>query len=147
MSARGEEGDRTLGLDIGANNCISKPFSPKELILRIKAVLRRSRPAIVTVFFEHKSLQINTAAKTVTRSSVNIQLGPKEFNILLMFIERLGQVFSRTQILERVWGHGINVGERTIDAHFSRLRKAINTSTDGKNYQNFFARLEAAVIP
>ena len=138
LSARGEEGDRTLGLDIGADDYISKPFSPKELISRIKAILRRSRPAIVTDVLEHKSLQINTAAKTVKRSGMNIQLGPKEFNILLMLIERPGQVFSRTQILDRVWGHGINVGERTIDAHFSRLRKAINTSTDGKELPELF---------
>ena len=139
LSARGEERDRTLCLDIGANDYISKPFSPKEFISIIKAVLRRSRPAIVTDVLEHKSLQINTAAKTVTRSGVNSQLGPKEFNILLMLIERPGQVFSRTQILDRVWGHGINVGERTIDAHFSRLRKAINTSTDGKKITRTFA--------
>ena len=131
LSARGEEGDRTLGLDIGADDYMTKPFSPKELVARIHAVLRRSRPALTQNILEFGSLRLYPAKKLVERDGHRVDLGPKEFRILALLMERPGQVFSRTQLLDHVWGHGIYIDDRTIDVHMSRLRKALQRATDG----------------
>ena len=131
LSARGEEGDRTVGLDTGADDYMSKPFSPRELISRVKALLRRSRPALMNDTLEFEDLQLFPSRMEVHRAGQMVPLGPKEFRLLSILIERPGQVFSRAQLLDLVWGHGVYVEERTVDVHLSRLRKAIN-KPDGR---------------
>lgn len=125
LSARGEEGDRTLGLDNGADDYMSKPFSPRELISRIKALLRRSKPTLMEQELNFQGLALNTSTMIVTRDNMQVMLGPKEFKILAILMERPGQVYSRSQLLDMVWGHGVYVEERTVDVHLSRLRKAL----------------------
>ena len=129
LSARGEERDKTLGLDVGADDYISKPFSPRELVSRVRAVLRRARPALLNDVLEFEDLKLFPASKIVERGGERINLGPKEFQILTLLLERPGQVFSRVQLLDHVWGHGIYVEDRTVDVHLSRLRKALNKTS------------------
>ena len=126
LSARGEEGDRTLGLDIGADDYISKPFSSRELISRVRALLRRAHPALTDEVLEFHDLIFNQATMEVSRGSLQVSLGPKESRLLAILMERPGRVDSRMQLLDRVWGHGVYVEERTVDVHISRLRKAIS---------------------
>ncbi len=137
LSARGEEGDKTLGLDVGADDYISKPFSPRELISRVKALLRRSRPALLDDVLECHDLIFNQVTMEISRSGQAIELGPKECRLLSILMERPGRVFSRAQLLDLVWGHGVYVEERTVDVHMSRLRKAINAPVnDGGQVAN-----------
>lgn len=131
LSARGEEGDRTLGLDNGADDYMAKPFSPRELISRIKALLRRTKPSLMEQELSFQDVVLNTSTMTVRRDGKPVMLGPKEFKILAILMERPGQVYSRAQLLDMVWGHGVYVEERTVDVHLSRLRKALQfTDTD-----------------
>jgi len=130
LSARGEEGDRTLGLDIGADDYVSKPFSPRELVSRVKALLRRSRPALLEDVLEFHDIVLNQATMEISRAGRPVSLGPKECRLLSILMERPGRVFSRAQLLDLVWGHGVYVEERTVDVHMSRLRKAINKSVE-----------------
>ena len=137
LSARGEEGDKTLGLDVGADDYISKPFSPRELISRVKALLRRSRPSLLDNVLEYHDLIFNQATMEISRGGHVIALGPKECQLLSILMERPGRVFSRAQLLDIVWGHGVYVEERTVDVHMSRLRKAINKPfNDGEQVAN-----------
>jgi two-component system phosphate regulon response regulator PhoB len=126
LSARGEEGDRTLGLDIGADDYISKPFSPREMISRVRALLRRAHPALADDILEFHDLHFNQSTMEISRAGQAVSLGPKECRLLAILMERPGRVFSRAQLLDLVWGHGVFVEERTVDVHISRLRKAIN---------------------
>ena len=128
LSARGEEGDRTLGLDIGADDYISKPFSPRELISRVRALLRRAHPSLSNEVLEFHDLKFNHTTMQVTRGGHTVTLGPKESRLLVTLMERPGRVFSRAQLLDLVWGHGVYVEERTVDVHVSRLRKALNSA-------------------
>ena len=126
LSARGEEDDRVRGLDCGADDYITKPFSPSELIARIRAVLRRIRPALADKTLEFADIKVDLSAHRVTRDSQDVHLGPTEFRLLQHLMEFPGRVFSREQLLDAIWGHDIYVELRTVDVHIRRLRKALS---------------------
>jgi two-component system phosphate regulon response regulator PhoB len=126
LTARGEEADRVRGLDSGADDYVAKPFSPAELVARVRAVLRRSRPSTAEDVLAYAGIQMDLAAHRVTRSGRPIHLGPTEFRLLRHFLEHPGRVFAREQLLDAVWGHDVYVEPRTVDVHIRRLRKAIN---------------------
>ncbi|WP_439816137.1 phosphate regulon transcriptional regulator PhoB [Zavarzinia sp. CC-PAN008] len=126
LTARDEEPDRIRGLEAGADDYVPKPFSPKELVARIRAVLRRSRPALSTDRLAVGVLVMDLAAHRVMRDGLEIHLGPTEFRLLRHFMEHPGRVFSREQLLDAVWGHDIEIELRTVDVHIRRLRKALN---------------------
>lgn len=126
LTARGEERDRIRGLETGADDYISKPFSPSELLARIRAVLRRIRPALADQLLTCGDLVMDLAAHRVTRNNREIHLGPTEYRLLRHFLEFPGRVLTRDQLLDAVWGHDVYVEQRTVDVHIRRLRKAIN---------------------
>ncbi len=130
LSARGEEEDRIRGLDCGADDYMTKPFSPSELTARIRAVLRRIRPALAEKQIEFAGVKLDLAAHRVTREGQDVHLGPTEFRLLQYLMEHPGRVFSREQLLDTVWGHDIYVELRTVDVHIRRLRKALQTRDD-----------------
>lgn len=126
LTARGEERDRVRGLETGADDYIAKPFSPSELLARIRAVLRRIRPALADQILTCGDLTMDLAAHRVTRNNREIHLGPTEYRLLRHFLEFPGRVLTRDQLLDAVWGHDVYVEQRTVDVHIRRLRKAIN---------------------
>jgi two-component system phosphate regulon response regulator PhoB len=126
LSARGEENDRIRGLDAGADDYVVKPFSPSELIARIRAVLRRLRPALSEKVLNFRDLKMDIASHYVTRGGRDLHLSPTEFGLLRYLMEHPGRVFSREQLLDAVWGMDIYVELRTVDVHIRRLRKGIN---------------------
>jgi two-component system phosphate regulon response regulator PhoB len=126
LTARAEEPDRIRGLETGADDYITKPFSPRELSARIKAVLRRLRPALSGQTVRYADVEMDTTAHKVLRGGKPVQLGPTEFRLLRHFLEHPGRVFSREQLLDAVWGHDVYVELRTVDVHIRRLRKALN---------------------
>jgi two-component system phosphate regulon response regulator PhoB len=126
LTARGEEGDRVRGLDSGADDYIVKPFSPSELIARLRAVIRRARPATAAEKLEFADLTMDLSAHRVVRAGQPVRLGPTEFRLLRFIMERPGRVFSREQLLDGVWGRDAEVELRTVDVHIRRLRKAVN---------------------
>lgn len=126
LTARAEEEDRIRGLETGADDYITKPFSPRELIARVRAVLRRLRPALSGASLDYAGIIMDTVAHKVVRNGKPVQLGPTEFRLLRHFLEHPGRVFSREQLLDAVWGRDVYVEERTVDVHIRRLRKAIN---------------------
>ena len=130
LSARSEDSDKSLGLDTGADDYISKPFSPKEFISRVKALLRRSKPSLVNDVLQHNGLTLSLSEMTVTYHNKNVKLGPKEFKLLTLLMERPGHVFSRSKLLDQVWGHGVYVEERTVDVYMSRLRKSLKSVSE-----------------
>jgi two-component system, OmpR family, phosphate regulon response regulator PhoB len=127
LTARSAEDDRLRGLETGADDYVTKPFSPAELVMRIKAVLRRTRPAMAGEMLSVGSITMDTSAHHVTRDGEPIQLGPTEYRLLRYFLERPGRVFSRVQLLDGVWGRDSDIEIRTVDVHIRRLRAAINT--------------------
>ncbi|NQW11629.1 MAG: phosphate regulon transcriptional regulator PhoB [Alphaproteobacteria bacterium] len=130
LTARGEEGDRVRGLNSGADDYITKPFSPSELIARIRAVLRRARPSGGDEILRYGDLAMDLAAHRVKRGNRGIHLGPTEFRLLRHFLEHPGRVFSREQLLDTVWGPDVYVEPRTVDVHIRRLRKALNNDSN-----------------
>ena len=128
LTARGEEGDRVRGLDSGADDYVVKPFSPNELIARLRAVIRRARPAAAAETLRFSDLAVDLSAHKVSRDGKPIHLGPTEFRLLRFLMERPGRVFSREQLLDAVWGRDAEVELRTVDVHIRRLRKALNGS-------------------
>lgn len=126
LTARSEESDRIRGLETGADDYVTKPFSPRELIARVNAVLRRLRPAIAGSALSYADINMDLATHKVTRGSDPVVVGPTEFRLLRHFLEHPGRVFSREQLLDAVWGRDVYVEQRTVDVHIRRLRKAIN---------------------
>ncbi len=126
LTARGEEADRVRGLDSGADDYVTKPFSPTELVARVRAVLRRARPSTAEEALDYAGIHMDLAAHRVTRNGRPVHLGPTEFRLLRHFMEHPGRVFAREQLLDAVWGHDVYVEPRTVDVHIRRLRKAIN---------------------
>jgi two-component system phosphate regulon response regulator PhoB len=126
VTARGEEADRVRGLDVGADDYIAKPFSPSELMARIRAVLRRVRPALAEEVLTCGDVTMDLAAHRVMRAGREIKLGPTEFRLLRYFLEHPGRVLSREHLLNAVWGRDVFVEERTVDVHIRRLRKVLN---------------------
>ncbi|MDQ3124686.1 MAG: phosphate regulon transcriptional regulator PhoB, partial [Pseudomonadota bacterium] len=126
LTARGEESDRIRGLDTGADDYLTKPFSMSELIARIRAVLRRIRPGLADDRLNHGDIVIDRVAHRVRRSGQEIHLGPTEFRLLDHLMQHPGRVFSREQLLDAVWGSDVYVEARTVDVQVGRLRKALN---------------------
>ncbi|WP_221794384.1 phosphate regulon transcriptional regulator PhoB [Aquisediminimonas sediminicola] len=126
LTARGEEEDRIRGLETGADDYVTKPFSPRELIARVGAVLRRVRPALSAEILEYADISMDLVAHRVKRGGDVVNLGPTEFRLLRHFMEHPGRVFSRERLLDAVWGQDSDIEVRTVDVHIRRLRKAIN---------------------
>jgi two-component system phosphate regulon response regulator PhoB len=126
LTARGEEGDRIRGLDTGADDYITKPFSMTELLARVRAVLRRIRPALAEDVATFGDISVDRSAHRVRRGPKDIHLGPTEYRLLDHFMQHPGRVFSREQLLDAVWGSDVYVEARTVDVHIGRLRKALN---------------------
>jgi len=125
LTARGEETDRIRGLDTGADDYVTKPFSTTELMARVRAVLRRIRPGLRDDRIVVGDIEIDRVAHKVSRSGDDIHLGPTEFRLLDYFMQHPGRVFSREQLLDTVWGSDVYVELRTVDVHVGRLRKAL----------------------
>ena len=130
LTARGEEGDKLRGLDAGADDYVTKPFSPSELIARLRAVMRRSRPERDGETLQYQDLVMDLASHRVRRNGREVHLGPTEFRLLRHLLENQGRVFSREQLLDMVWGRDVYVEPRTVDVHIRRLRKAINADVE-----------------
>ena len=126
LTARGEEADRVRGLDGGADDFVVKPFSPGELMARIRAVLRRLRPALSESALEFDDLTMDLSAHRVTRNGEKVHLGPTEFRLLRHLLEHPKRVFSREQLMDAVWGPDAFLETRTVDVHVRRLRQALN---------------------
>ena len=126
LTARGEEEDRVRGLETGADDYVTKPFSPRELVARVGAVLRRVRPALAGEALVYADIEMDTVGHKVRRAGEVVSLGPTEFRLLKHFLEHPGWVFSRERLLDAVWGHDSDIESRTVDVHIRRLRKAIN---------------------
>ena len=125
LSARAEEVDRVRGLETGADDYVIKPYSVVELMARVRAQLRRVRPAAAGVLLEFRDIRLDTKSHRVYRGDKVLKLGPTEFRLLASFMERPGRVWSRETLLDRVWGRDIYVDSRTVDVHIGRLRKAL----------------------
>jgi len=125
LTARGEEGDRIRGLQTGADDYVVKPFSVSELVARVKALLRRASPERIADVLEGNGIKLDRVAHRVTRFGREVNVGPTEYRLLEQFMENIGRVLSRSQLLDGTWGRDSEVDERTVDVHVGRLRKAI----------------------
>ena len=140
LTARGEEEDRLKGLEMGADDYVTKPFSINELLARAKAVLKRIRPIFAEEEVIFEDIIINIGTHKVFRNSKEIKLGPTEFNLLRFFMENISRVFSRQQLLNHVWKHDALVEPRTVDVHVRRLRKSLNAG----NQKDFIRTVRSA---
>ncbi len=129
VTARGEENDRVRGLSTGADDYIVKPFSVPELVLRVRALLRRAKPALVDTAIRVADIELDRDRRRVMCGKREVALGPTEYRLLEFLMLNPGRVFSREQILDGVWGREVYCDERTVDVHIGRLRKAINSGT------------------
>ena len=125
LSARSEEVDKVRGLETGADDYVIKPYSVLELMARVRSQLRRTRPSSSGVRLEHRDIVLDAETHKVYRANAELKLGPTEFRLLSTFMERPGRVWSRDQLLDRVWGRDVYVDSRTVDVHVGRLRKAL----------------------
>jgi two-component system, OmpR family, phosphate regulon response regulator PhoB len=146
LTARGEEHDRVRGLETGADDYLTKPFSPKELVARAAAVLRRVRPALGAETLDYSGIEMDLAAHRVRRDGKSIQLGPTEYRLLRHFLERPGRVFSRQQLLETVWPHSEDIELRTVDVHIRRLRQALGQPDIIRTVRSAGYALDAAAV-
>ena len=128
LTARGEEADRIRGLETGADDYVTKPFSPRELVARVGAVLRRVRPALAGEQLSYADIEMDVVSHRVQRDGRPVPLGPTEFRLLRYFLEHPARVFSRERLLDAVWSHASDIDTRTVDVHVRRLRKALNES-------------------
>jgi len=126
ITARGEEEDKVRGLEVGADDYVTKPFSPKELMARIKAVIRRVAPTSLDEIIEVQGLKLDPVSHRVTAEEQALDMGPTEFRLLHFFMTHPERVYSREQLLDHVWGTNVYVEDRTVDVHIRRLRKAIS---------------------
>jgi two-component system phosphate regulon response regulator PhoB len=126
LTARGEESDRVRGLSTGADDYLVKPFSMPELVARVKALLRRAKPEVLSSVLKVGDIVLDREQHRVYRKKSEIRLGPTEFRLLEFMMQHPGRVFSRGQLLDNVWGETIYIDERTVDVHVGRLRKAVN---------------------
>jgi two-component system phosphate regulon response regulator PhoB len=125
LSARTEDVDKVRGLETGADDYVEKPYSVTELMARVRAQLRRARPTTVGQMLTYEDIVLDAETHRVTRADTQIKLGPTEFRLLSTFMEKPGRVWSRDQLLDRVWGRDVYVDTRTVDVHVGRLRKAL----------------------
>jgi two-component system phosphate regulon response regulator PhoB len=128
LTARGEESDRVRGLSTGADDYLVKPFSTPEFLARVKALLRRAKPEVLSSVLKVGDIMLDRESHRVYRRKSELKLGPTEFRLLEFMMRHPGRVFSRTQLLDNVWGETIYIDERTVDVHVGRLRKAVNTN-------------------
>lgn len=128
LTARGEESDRVRGLATGADDYLVKPFSTPEFLARVRALLRRAKPEVLSSVLKVGDLVLDREAHRVFRKKSEVKLGPTEFRLLEFMMRHPGRVFSRGQLLDNVWGETIYIDERTVDVHVGRLRKAVNTN-------------------
>ncbi|GGA61850.1 DNA-binding response regulator [Nitratireductor aestuarii] len=126
LTARGEENDRVRGLTTGADDYLVKPFSTAEFIARVRALLRRAKPETLSTVLKVGGLTLDRETHRVYRDDVELNLGPTEFRLLEFLMQNPGRVFSRAQLLDKVWGETIYIDERTVDVHIGRLRKSVN---------------------
>jgi two-component system phosphate regulon response regulator PhoB len=130
LTARGEESERVRGLAIGADDYVVKPFSVPELLARVRALLRRSKPERMADTLTLGEIELDRIKKRVSRAGRDVMLGPTEYRLLEYLMERPGRVFTREQLLDGVWGSDVYIDERTVDVHVGRLRKALNRGRD-----------------
>lgn len=126
LTARGEESDKVHGLEAGADDYVVKPFSPAELIARVRALLRRAAPDMGAETLRYEDLEMDLVSHKVFRGGKAVHLGPTEFRLLRVLMEKPGRVYSREQLLDKAWGQDIYVEPRTVDVHVRRLRKTLN---------------------
>jgi two-component system, OmpR family, phosphate regulon response regulator PhoB len=131
LTARSEEEDRIRGLETGADDYVTKPFSPRELVARVQALLRRSKPAATGQALSFEGIELDPVAHRVTSGEMPVDMGPTEFRLLRYFLERPRRVLSRAQLIDGVWSRDAEIDERTVDVHVGRLRKALKAGLAG----------------